>query len=458
MKTEHQTTQLLEEIRAQVKRTNEARRALISLSSEERSRVLHAMADALERRAEELLIANAEDLRRAELDELAPPLLRRLSLSQAKIEILVKGIRDLAEMDEPLGQVIQRRELSEELVLDQITTPIGTLLVIFESRPDSLPQIVALSIRSGNALVLKGGKEAELSNACLHKILTEAINQETRGAVSADVISLVTTRTEIAQLLELDELIDLVIPRGSNALVRSIQEKTKIPVLGHADGVCHVYIDKDADLNKAHRVVIDAKTDYPAACNAMETLLIHETLVASGEAITLLAALREASVKVLGGPRAIELGLVPIEDALSFKSSHTSEDLFHIEYGDLICTCEVVSDLESAIRHCNQHGSGHTESIITENVERAERFLHEVDSACVFHNASTRFADGFRFGLGAEVGISTSRIHARGPVGVEGLLSMKWILRSRRSSGHTVGEFSQSGGPRYTHRLIKAKV
>ena len=445
-------------VRSQVKRTNEARRALASLSTEHRRHILRAIADALESRSSEILAANAEDLRAARRDALAPPLLKRLKLSEEKLTTLSRGIREISKMPEPIGRVNQRMEVSEGLVLDQVTTPIGTLLVIFESRPDSLPQIASLALKSGNGLVLKGGKEAERSNACLHRIIVETVARETGGAVGQDVISLVTSRAEIAQLLELDELIDLVVPRGSNALVRYIQENTKIPVLGHADGVCHVYIDESADLEKATRITLDAKTNYPAACNAMETLLIHKSLVERGEANTLLRALSESNVKVLGGPRAVGLGLVSEDDSLEsylLKSSdEKSEDLFHVEYGDLICACEVVSSLDEAISHCNRHGSGHTESIVTEDLDLAERFLQEVDSACVFHNASTRFADGFRFGLGAEVGISTSRIHARGPVGVEGLLSMKWILRSTLESGHTVGELSAEGGAEYTHRRI----
>ena len=459
MTTEHQPKSDLQQtgetLRRQVERTGESRRALSSLSTAERARVLIAISEVLEEKRHEILSANAEDLREAEKNQLAQPLVKRLKLTEEKLKTLAKGIRGIAEMPDPIGQVVGRLEVSDGLILDQVTTPIGTLLVIFESRPDSLPQIAALSLKSGNGLVLKGGREAARSNACLHQVITEVIERETRGSVSRDVINLVTTRAEIAELLKLDDLIDLVIPRGSNALVKHIQANTKIPVLGHADGVCHVYIDEGASLEKATRVVVDAKINYPAACNAMETVLLHEALVESGEAAALLASLRSEGVTVLGGPRASQLGLVSEEEQLERRAEQGGLSLFHTEYGDLTCACEVVSDLEAAILHCNRHGSGHTESIVTENLERAERFLREVDSACVFHNASTRFADGFRFGLGAEVGISTSKIHARGPVGVKGLLSTKWLLRSGGERGHTVGDFSGRGGAKYTHKALK---
>lgn len=439
------------ELRAQIERTNEAKRSLAQLPSEQRRLILDAIADELEEQAPLILSANAEDLAQAERDQVAPPLLKRLKLTEEKLSTLARGIREIAKMPEPIGQIIHQLEISPELHLDRVTTPIGTLLVIFESRPDSLPQIAALSLKSGNGLILKGGKEAERSNACLHKIITETVERMTEGLVRRDVISLVKTRSEIKQLLALDDLIDLVVPRGSNALVRFIQDNTKIPVLGHADGVCHVYVDQSADLQKAIRVVLDAKTNYPAACNAMETLLLHESLIESGAADRILRALRLAGVTLLGGPRAIKLGLIPSEQAVALSDVEGGDPL-HIEYGDLTCACEIVRDVEEAIQHCHDHGSGHTECIITETEEVAERFLSGIDSACVFWNASTRFADGFRLGLGAEVGISTSRIHARGPVGIQGLLTTKWLLRSSRDIGHTVGEFSEQEGPKYTHR------
>ena len=441
-------------LRAQVQHTREAKQALVTLPPEERQAILMAIADALEERQGEILEANRLDLEAARAQELDPPLMKRLGLSEDKLKTLAQGIRDIARVEEPIGRAISALEVSPELKLERVTAPLGVLLVIFESRPDSLPQIAALSLRSGNGLILKGGREAKRSNHCLHAIITETVERVTEGRVSRDVISLVTTRAEISQLLALDDLIDLVVPRGGNALVRHVQESTKIPVLGHADGVCHVYVDELADLDKATRVVVDAKINYPAACNAMETLLIHRAHIESGAADRLLRELRRAGVSVLGGPKAIEEGLISQAHAAVPLDPEESADPLHVEYGDLICACEIVEGLDEAIAHCNEHGSGHTEAIISEDEARIERFLREVDSACVFANASTRFADGFRLGLGAEVGISTSRIHARGPVGIEGLLTSKWLLRSTRSSGHTVGEFSSEGGPQYTHRPL----
>ena len=449
-----------DDARSQVTRTRAARAALTQLSGDDRARILYAIADELEARASEILEANLADLERAERESLAKPLLKRLSLSEAKLSTLARGIRDIAAMPDPIGRVLSATEVSPELNLERVSAPIGTLLVIFESRPDSLPQIAALSLKSGNGLILKGGREASRSNQCLHEVITQTIERETSGAVSGEVIGLVTSRAEISQLLKLDDLIDLVIPRGGNALVRHIQQSTQIPVLGHADGVCHVYVDAQADLDKAERICVDAKINYPAACNAMETVLIHRDLVERGEADRIIDALRSAGVTVLGGPQAVSSGLISADDAITTPrvvasdSGHEEHDPLHVEYGDLTCACEVVTSLDEAITHCNTHGSGHTESIISEDQSAIERFLSEVDSACVFANASTRFADGFRFGLGAEVGISTARIHARGPVGIEGLLTMKWLLRSSRDQGHIVAEFSDEGGPQYTHKTI----
>lgn len=441
-------------LRAQVERTREARQALVALPSEERAKILFAVADALEARSAELLEANQLDLEAAQEQGLAGPLMKRLGLSESKLKTLSAGIRDIARVEEPIGRRLSALEVSPELRLERVTAPLGLLLVIFESRPDSLPQIAALSLRAGNGLILKGGREAAHSNEALHRVITEAVEESSGGRVSRDVISLVTSRGEISQLLALDDLIDLVVPRGGNALVRHVQNSTKIPVLGHADGVCHVYVDEHAELAKATRVVVDAKVNYPAACNAMETVLIHRSHVATGEADKLLRALRKAGVTVLGGPKAVDEGLISAAHVAVPLNPKESLDPLHVEYGDLTCACELVESLDEAIAHCNRHGSGHTESIISEDHERVERFLREVDSACVFANASTRFADGFRFGLGAEVGISTSRIHARGPVGIEGLLTSKWLLTSSRAEGHTVGEFSEEGGPRYTHKPL----
>jgi gamma-glutamyl phosphate reductase len=286
--------------------------------------------------------------------------------------------------------------------------------------------------------LIVGGKEAEHSNAILHQIVSECIESSSDGKVPGSLVGLVTSRAEIQPLLKLDDVIDLVIPRGSAALVRHIKNTTAIPVMGHAEGVCHIYVDAAADLTKATRIVVDAKTDYPSACNAVETVLFHEKTVESGVCKAVLDALQEAGVAVLGGHRAVSLGLV------ERKVEH-----FSTEYGDLTVAVEIVADIDTAIKHIHTFGSAHTDSIVTEDPTAADVFIGSVDSACVFHNASTRFADGFRFGLGAEVGISTSRLNPRGPVGVEGLLSAKWTLRSSHAQGSTVASFAKGGGEVY---------
>jgi delta-1-pyrroline-5-carboxylate synthetase len=288
--------------------------------------------------------------------------------------------------------------------------------------------------------LLKGGKEATHSNAFLYKVIGDAIEAGSGHQIKRDIIGLVTSRGQVADMLGLDDVIDLVIPRGSNSLVSYIKANTRIPVLGHADGVCHVYVDESADASSASKIVVDAKTDYPSACNAMETLLLHQATVASGVAASVLMALRAAGVKLVGGPTAMKLGLCDTP-AVELK----------YEYGSLTCMVQVVESMDEAIDWIHTYGSGHTEAIVcSDESDVGEAFLRRVDSACVFKNASTRFADGYRFGLGAEVGISTGRIHSRGPVGVEGLLSTKWQLRSEGAS--YVGQFSGQDAKAYTHK------
>jgi delta-1-pyrroline-5-carboxylate synthetase len=407
----------------QAAKAREAARALRAASTSDRNRALERLAEALLDRQGEILAENAQDVAEGRIavaeGRMSASLAARLKLSPDKLATLAEGVRAIAAMDEPLGRVLAARELAEGLVLRQVSSPIGVLLVIFESRPDVLPQVAALALKSGNGLVLKGGKEATRSNRVLHRVLREAI-----APLPASCVELVETRTQIAELLELDELIDLVIPRGSNSLVRHIQGSTRIPVLGHADGVCHVYVDAAADLEQAIPLVVDSKCDYPAACNAMETLLVHRDV----DPEPLVQALQALGVTV-----------------------HREPEDWHTEYSALECALRVVDSLEQAVEHIHAHGSGHTEAILTTDAQAAARFLEIVDSACVFHDCSTRFADGFRFGLGAEVGISTARIHARGPVGIEGLLTTRWILRGR---GQTVAPFSR-GEADYTHRELE---
>lgn len=418
-------------------------RKLQALPYAVRQAVLRAIADALLDRKDEILEANAKDLEAAEKDGTALVLKKRLGLTDEKLQTLAAGLRQIANLPDPLGVVKSKRELADGLVLSQITVPIGVLMIIFESRPDSMPQISALALASGNGLLLKGGKEATHSNTAIHEVIGDAIEAGSNGEVKRDIIALVTSRGQVADMLCLDDVIDLVIPRGGNELVSYIKANTRIPVLGHADGVCHVYIDASADGAAASQIAVDAKVDYPSACNAMETLLLHEETVKNGVASSTLMALRAAGVKCLGGPNAMKMGLCD-NPATELKC----------EYGDLTCTIEVVKNINEAIDWIHTYGSGHTESIVCANdSEAGEEFLRRVDAACVFKNASTRFADGFRFGLGAEVGISTGRIHARGPVGVEGLLTTKWQLRS--DGVNSVGEFG-GDNPRktFTHKEL----
>ncbi|KAL2317200.1 hypothetical protein Fmac_031076 [Flemingia macrophylla] len=408
----------------------ECSRKLQAISSEERKQILLRIADALEANEKIIRNENEVDVAMAQEAGYEKSLVARLALKPGKIASLANNMRIIANMEDPIGQVLKKTELSDGLILEKTSSPLGVLLIVFESRPEALVQIASLAIRSGNGLLLKGGKEAKRSNAILHKVITEAIPD----TVGEKLIGLVTSREEIPELLKLDDVIDLVIPRGSNKLVSQIKSSTKIPVLGHADGICHVYVDKSANIEMARRIVLDAKIDYPAACNAMETLLIHKDLIEKGSLNDIVVDLRNEGVILYGGPRASSL--------LNIPQAHS----FHHEYSSLACTVEIVDDVYAAIDHINLYGSAHTDSVIAEDKEVANVFLRQVDSAAVFHNASTRFSDGARFGLGAEVGISTSRIHARGPVGVEGLLTTRWILKG---SGQVV---DGDRGIVYTHK------
>eukprot|EP00906_Rhabdomonas_costata_P029646 RCo041841 len=434
---EEETSQLSQAAIAEqaARRAAEGKRQLQRLTSEQRTQLLLRVAQVLLAKKDVILKANQEDLAQGRANGLQPALLDRLQLSEGKLKTLAEGIEALSKMPCPLGHVLCARELTPGLVLKQETVPLGVLLVIFESRPDALPQVLSLALRSGNALILKGGKEAEASNQCL----LDCINSVLAPELSSDVFQLVHGREVVSELLKLDQYINLVIPRGSNELVRHIQNNSRIAVLGHADGICHVFVDQAADLEKAKQVVVDSKCDYPAACNAMETLLLHQSWLADGRAQALVAALREKGVKLHGGPVAAPvLGLEPTTS-------------FHVEYGRLECLVEAVPGVQEAVAWIHAHGSGHTEAIVTEDRGAADFFLRNTDSACVYHNASTRFSDGFRFGLGAEVGISTSRIHARGPVGVSGLLTSRWVLQSE--GAHTVGQ-QKAGKWAYTHKEL----
>lgn len=414
-------------------------KALRSIGPELRSRIIIEIAQALETNKDHILAENKRDLVKAKSEGLEDVLLSRLKLTDAKLNSLSAGLYQIAEKSkDQVERTLKTMKISESLTLKQITCPIGVLLVIFESRPDCLPQISALSLATANGLLLKGGKEAFYSNACLYKIIKDILGKYN----CQDAIQLVDSRERVNELVGLSDHIDLIIPRGSNQLVRSIQEQAKTtPVLGHAEGICHVYIDKDANEEEAIKIVVDSKCDYPSACNAMETLLIHRSLVHTNFFSKLCNELKENKVKLNIGS---QLG-----KELPFYNSSTTN--YRVEYSSLECTLEVVDSLKEAVDHINRFGSGHTDAIVTRNEATAKEFAKTVESASVFTNCSTRFADGYRFGLGAEVGISTSKIHARGPAGMESLMTHKWILEG---SGDTVADYEQNGDRKYLHEEV----
>lgn len=411
----------------------EASETLAAVSIEVRNRALIAIARALESECASIEAANQEDLFNAEKAMLAPALLKRLKFDQAKIADCVSGIESLVGLADPMGLVQKQTELAPGLELTRVACPLGVVGIIFESRPDALVQISALCLKSGNSCLLKGGSEALRTNRRLYEVILAA-------SVSAGIpegwMQLLETREEVGSMLAMDAYIDLLIPRGSNAFVRYIMDHTRIPVMGHADGICHVYVDASADVQMAVDIVTDSKCQYPAVCNAAETLLVHADMASS-----FLPALQQTLVA-----RGVELRGCERTCKLIACTPATDAD-WDTEYLELVLSIKVVDDLDAAIRHINQHGSGHTDAIVTADSAVAEAFMNRVDSADVFWNCSTRFADGFRFGLGAEVGISTSKLHARGPVGLEGLMSYKWKLRGH---GQTVSPFAE-GRMKFTH-------
>jgi glutamate-5-semialdehyde dehydrogenase len=381
--------------------------------------VLRRLGALLGEREADLLAANRRDVEAARAAGLAPALLDRLVLSPGKLATLRDGAGQLAAAGDPLGAVQRRTLLDDGLELTRVTCPLGVLLVVFESRPDAVVQIGALALATGNGLLLKGGREAAASNRALAACLRDALAAEGQPP---EVVTLVEGRAAVAALLAEDRSIDVVIPRGSGELVRSIQAATRIPVLGHAEGVCHLYLDAAAEPAMAAKLAVDGKCDYPAACNATETLLVHRAFLPHLPAVG--RALAAAGVAL----RADEEALAALK-AAGVDAEPAAESDFGREWGDLTLAVRTVGSLDEAVAHVHRHGSAHTEAIVTADPAAAERFLAAVDAASVFVNASTRFADGYRYGLGAEVGISTGRIHARGPVGAEGLLTSRWLLR-----------------------------
>jgi len=398
-----------------------ARRAYLKLSTDaDRTQILKDMAEAIRAGSAPIYAANEKDLEAAR-ETIAPPLYKRLVINEPKLRDVIDGINQLAAMPDPVGRVLQATELDEGLTLKKVQTPIGVIAAIFESRPEVVAQIAALAIRSGNAALLKGGREAAHTNAALGEIINGVLEKHGVGGA----VQLISTREEVSQLLAMDDIISLVIPRGSNEMVQSIQNNTRIAVLGHADGICHVYIDESADPEKAARVAVDSKAQYPAVCNAAETLLVHKNFPAREK---LFAALKAAGVEL------------------------RMETDFGHEFLDFIMAVHVVDNMDQAIEHIHRYGSAHTDAIVAENEKTAQRFLSEVDSAGVYWNVSTRFADGFRYGFGAEVGVSTNKTHARGPVGVDGLLIYKYHLIG---NGHVVATYSGENARPFRHRRIQ---
>ncbi|MCU1256281.1 MAG: glutamate-5-semialdehyde dehydrogenase [Candidatus Angelobacter sp.] len=430
-----------ESIAAQVQATRPAARELARLSADQRNQILLAAADGLEEREAEILNANQEDCDSLERDlagTASAALLKRLRTSAAGITEMATQVRNVAKLDDPLARVLATTELDDGLTLEKVSCALGVVAVIFESRPDVVPQVGSLAIKTGNGLVLKGGAEARQTNRILVSIWHEAL-----AAVSPSlrpVICALTDRADVARILEMDRDIDLVVPRGSTEFVNYVFEHSRIPVLGHGSGICHIFVDAAADLNMARNVIVDAKVQYPAACNSVEKVLLHQA-IAEEFLPALVGALRSAGVEVRGCSRTANL--LPHSQIVP-----ATEQDWHTEYGDLKITVKIVSDMDEAIEHINRYGSRHTESILTQNQIAAELFMDEVDAASVFHNASTRFADGFRYGLGAELGISNSKLHARGPVGLEGLLTYKYKLHG---SGQTVTDYAQ-GKRTFKHR------
>jgi glutamate-5-semialdehyde dehydrogenase len=421
------------------KQAKEASILLSALSTDVKNNALKEISKALQANKQKIVEANKKDIDTSEKEKLSTPLLKRLKFDDTKINGVTEGIQSLINLADPVGETLAATELDKGLELYKVSCPIGLIGVIFESRPDALVQISTLCLKSGNSVLLKGGSEALNTN----RILTEIINESSlKAGIPKGWIQLLETRSDVNEMLKMDKYIDLIIPRGSNEFVKYIMENSNIPVLGHADGICHVYVDKDADVEMAVNVATDSKIQYVAVCNAAETLLVHES-VAAQFLPKLKASLDKYNVELRGCEKTAKI--IPVTLA-------TEKD-WATEYLDYIWSIKIVKDVDEAIAHINTFGSGHTESIITSNKPVAKKFMDMCDSGNVFWNASTRFSDGFRYGLGAEVGVSTNKIHARGPVGLEGLLIYKWKLIG---NGEIVADYS-SGKKSFIHKKLNKK-
>lgn len=431
----------MSDIKKIAKQAKNASIILSSLPSEIKNNALKNVAEALTNNTNSIKEANQKDLDAAQklVDEgmLSKSVFNRLKADDNKIRDMIAGIYDVIKLDDPVNKIIFTRELADNLILKKITCPIGVIGVIFEARPDVMAQISALAIKSGNAVLLKGGKETLNTNSVIYNIITEALDKTEN--FPKNVINFLISHDDVAQMLSEDKSIDLIIPRGSNSLVKYIQSNTKIPVLGHASGICHIFVDETADFEKALRIIEDAKCQYPAACNAVETILIHKNI--SDKFLPLFVAkMKEIGVKVNGDDKArkIEASIGEVKE-------------WAFEYGEKELSVKIVDSVEESVNHINEYGSGHTDCIISENTDSVKHFMDRVDSAGVYHNVSTRFADGFRYGFGAEVGISTNKTHARGPVGLEGLTIYKYQIFG---NGDIVSEFC-SGERKFTHKDIE---
>lgn len=407
-------------------KAREASIQLAAIDSVTKNKALEAIKEALLEKTELIKKANAIDIENSEREEVALPLIKRLKFAEDKVQDVVGGIDGLCKLEDPVGKIQLQTELDEDLILTRIACPIGVIGVIFESRPDALVQISTLCLKSGNSVLLKGGSEAKETNRILYEIIKEASE---KAGIPEGWITLMESREDVSKILEMDKYIDLLIPRGSNAFVSYIMKNTNIPVMGHADGICHTYVDREADLDLAVKVVVDSKTQYVVVCNALETLLVHEE-IAPVFLPRLKMALEEKGVLIKGCEKT--RSIIEVVEA-------TEED-WKTEYLDYILSIKVVESMDQAICHINTYGSGHTDCIVTMNEQSAERFMMLIDSGNVFHNVSTRFSDGFRYGFGAEVGVSTSKIHARGPVGLEGLLIYKYRLKGK---GQIVSDYTE---------------
>jgi glutamate-5-semialdehyde dehydrogenase len=438
------STRPLADVASIARFAREASRKLALLSGETRKATLLAIADALEGNGERILAANAKDCSAAERlvsnGEMTPALLSRLRIKESGVAEMASRVREVANLPDPLGKRLAATELDQGLILHKESCPLGVIAVVFESRPDVVPQVASLALKSGNAVLLKGGAEAASSSESIVAVWRETLCRF--PDVPQESIHLLQSRSDVMNLLRLQGEVDLLIPRGSKEFVAFMEQNSRIPVLGHGEGICHVFVDRAADVNKAVTVTLDSKVQFPAACNSVETLLVHND-VAAAFLPRVVAELRRAKVEVRGCPRV--LSLLP-----EAKLVPAIEKDWSTEYSDLILSVRIVDTVEQGLEHIHRYGSKHTECIVTEDQAVAERFLQEVDAAGVFHNASTRFADGYRYGLGAEVGISNGKLHARGPMGIEGLTTYKYKLRG---NGHIVAEYC-SGVRHFKHKPL----